>query len=525
MIVRLQLSDIMVSKPPPKSIGIGSRLSKNIVASFIRVMINGVVALALPAYLTSRLSASVYGAWVLILQMGAIVSFLDIGIQTAVAKFVAEYEARQDDLGAGRYASTGLAMTAIAATAGSLLTLGLAWQVPRIFQSMPSSLYAGVRASVILVGFSLSINLACSTFSAVFIGLQRYAIPMSLLIANRIGVAIAVCLTVFWHGGLLAMGAAVAVIHLLTSVSQIVCWQKFASHIRVSFALAERAILANMVHYCLYLGISTLGMLCVSGLDITIVGHFDYSQTAYYAVAVLPTNLMLLILSSVMGPMMPASSALSTQRTASEMGDLLIAATRYSLTLLLLVGLPLIVCGLPILRLWLGNAYAVRSVGFLRILIVANILRNLCLPYSTMVVGTGRQKSATVAAVCEAVVNLASSVILASIFGAMGVAWGTLIGSFVSVLLHFVVSMPATQGTLLFSRKRLLLEGVGRPALASIPTLIAIPRWAANPGMALSPMETTAWLLGTLCLAWFGLKKQERASLVLRATGLLKAAV
>ncbi len=47
------------------------------------------------AYLTSRLSVSVYGAWVLILQMAALVSFLDIGIQTAVAKFVAEYEARR----------------------------------------------------------------------------------------------------------------------------------------------------------------------------------------------------------------------------------------------------------------------------------------------------------------------------------------------------------------------------------------------------------------------------------------------
>ena len=512
---------MMSPHPPPKPTGLSARLSKNVVASLIRVLINGVVAWALPAYLTSRLSVSVYGAWVLILQMAALVSFLDIGIQTAVAKFVAEYEARGEDLGASRYASTGLAMTTIAAMAGCVLTIGLAWQVPRLFHKMPAALFGNVRADVILVGFSLSISLACSIFSAVFMGLQRYAIPMSLLIANRVGIAAAVCLTVSLHGSLLAMGISVALMNVLTSIAQVICWRRFAPHIRILFSLAERAILNRMVRYCFFLGISTLGMLCVSGLDVTIVGHYDYTQTAYYAIAVLPTNMMLLIISSVIGPMMPASSALSTQRTPAEMGGILVAATRYSLIVLFLVALPVIVCGYPLLKLWLGADYALHSLGYLRILIVANVLRNVCLPYSTMVIGTGEQQSATIAAVAEAIVNLVSSVLLAKILGAAGVAYGTLIGACVSVFLHFTLSMRATNETLRISRKQLFLEAIATPGIALIPTLLTIPLWATRSQFAMNSALTALWGAGTLCCTWLALKKRERISVLTKIPALL----
>ncbi len=85
-------------------------LPKNIALSLARVGVNSLVALVLPAYLTHHLPVATYGAWALILQLAAFVSFLDFGVQTGVAKFVAEYDARDDEAGAGRYASAGLAI-------------------------------------------------------------------------------------------------------------------------------------------------------------------------------------------------------------------------------------------------------------------------------------------------------------------------------------------------------------------------------------------------------------------------------
>src|SRR4029077_19022547 len=131
------------------------------------------------------LPVTTYAAWVLILQLGAYVSYLDLGIQTGVSKFVAEYEARGDERGAGRHASAGLALMLLAGILGVALTLVLAWQVPRLFSAMPANLYRDVRTSVMLVGSSLSFGLVCAVYSAVFLGLQRYWIPMTLAIVNR----------------------------------------------------------------------------------------------------------------------------------------------------------------------------------------------------------------------------------------------------------------------------------------------------------------------------------------------------
>ena len=60
-------------------------------ASLARVAVVSLVALALPAYLTHHLPVTTYAAWILILQLGAYVSYVDLGIQTGVSKFVAEY--------------------------------------------------------------------------------------------------------------------------------------------------------------------------------------------------------------------------------------------------------------------------------------------------------------------------------------------------------------------------------------------------------------------------------------------------
>ncbi len=455
-------------KGPMRSGGFAATISGNIVASLARVAVVALVALVLPAYLTHHLPVQTYAAWVLILQLGAYVSYLDLGIQTGVSKFVAEYDARGDEVGAGRYASAGFALMLLGGMLGLGLTLVLAWQVPRLFGSMPANLYHDVRISVMLVGSSLSFGLVCAVYSAVFLGLQRYWIPMTISIVNRASFTAIVLAVVALHGNLTAMGISLALVNVATGLLQVVAWSKKASHIRISPRIAT-----------------------------------------------LPTSFVLSIIGSMMSPLMPASSAMSTQYSASEMGDFLVKTTRYTTLMLLLTGLPLIVCGFPILRLWVGPVYALHTLKYLRILVFANVIRNLCAPYATMVCATGRQGAGTAAVGSEALVNLSSSIYLASRFGAIGVALGTTLGSFVSVSLHFAMTMHFTHQTLTISRSQLFLKGLLQPAMIAIPSLVLLPLWWSPSRMALSPQLAIVWGLSTLVFAWFGgLSQKERNDLV-----------
>jgi len=496
---------------PERPGGFAATISRNVAASLARVVAVALVALVLPAYLAHHLPVTTYAAWVLILQLGAYVSYLDLGIQTGVSKFVAEYDAKGDEAGTGRHASAGFALMILAGILGLVLTLMLAWQVPHLFRTMPANLYHDVRISVILVGSSLSFGLVCAVYSAVFLGLQRYWIPMTIAIVNRASFAAIVLAVVALHGSLAAMGIAVAFVNIVTGVSQVVAWRKKASHVRISIGFVDRRVLKSMARYCSLQSIWLFGMLCVTGLDLTIVGHYDYVQTAYYSIATLPTTFLLLILGSMIGPLMPAASAMSTQRSPSEMGEFLARSTRYIAVMLLLAGLTLVVCGFPMLRLWIGPAYALHTIKYLRILVFATVIRNLCSPYATMICATGRQGAATATAVSEAVVNLGSSIYLASRFGAVGVALGTLLGSFVSVALHFATTMHFTHQTITISRSRLFLKGLLQPALIAIPSVVLVPLWWPPAHLTLSPRLTIVWALTTLIVAWFGaLNRTER---------------
>ncbi len=198
------------------------------------------------------------------------------------------------------------------------------------------------------------------------------------------------------------------------------------------------------------------------------------------------------------------------------MGSVLLRSTRYGIIVLFLTGLPFLVAGYWILRVWVGPAYALHSVNFLRILVLANIVRTSCSPYATMVVATSRQSVATASPVAEGLVNLVSSVWLVQHLGALGVALGTLLGAVVGVAMHFGVSMRFTQTAFAISRIELFLKGMLRPAAIAIPSIVLW--WQFSPtGLASFSLPIGfAWVTATLLLAWMVSMTRADRDLVLR---------
>ncbi len=475
---------------------------KNSAANVARMAVTSLVAILLPAYLVHHLSVQIYGAWVLILNLGAYVGYLDFGVQTAVAKYISEYEAVGDVEGCNRCVGIGLLILLIASVLGVLLTIALAWYVPELFRNMPATLYRDVRISVLFVGISLAISLPSSVFSTIFVGLQRYQIPMITTVAGRLLYAAALCGAVFFRGDLITMGIAVAAANVLGALLQIVAWKKLAQHIRVRVLPIDSVMFRRMTNYCFVLTIWSACMLFITGLDVTIVGHFAFRQVAFYSIATAPTNFVLMVIGALLGPLLPATSALSTERTARDMGRLLLRSTRYATTALLLTGLPLMLGGYLVLRLWVGQTFATNSVQLLRVLLVANIIRQLCAPYATMIVATARQGIATAAAMTEGVVNLAASIFLARHYGAMGVAGGTLIGALSSVAMHFFVSMHYSRN-LAVTRAQLFLRGILRPFAMAIPTTLLLPLWWLKSAPRVDFAVCAFWGMSSLLLMWY----------------------
>jgi O-antigen/teichoic acid export membrane protein len=484
-------------------------------ANVVRVIVSLSFALILPPLLVHRMAPAEYGAWLLIMQGTAYIGFLDLGMQTAIAKYVAEYDAAGDFAATRSILSSSFALLCVSGLIGVVAIAILAWLVPELFGQMPYILVPSMREGILLVGLSSALALPLNAFLATFTGLQKYTFPAILAISTKCLASVALMTTVVMRGGLIQMAAVMAASTIASAGCQFLGWRKYISK-RVSFSLNQisREWALRLAKFGSVLSVWTIGMLFVSGLDMVIVGHYDYGNTAYYGVATSVTNFLLLVIASMFGPLGPAVSSIQSGRTAGQLGEIVVTATRLSTLLLCLTGLPIFLGAYPLLGLWVGSNYGNRSATFLQVLIVGNAIRQLGYPYALVVIATGKQYQATIAAVAEALTNLTVSIYLAQKIGAIGVAIGTLIGAIVSIGVHIVVSMTRTRSTVSISRRHYVLDGILRPLTCIAPSILLLPLWTRSMVVAPSPYLIVTWIFVTLTIAWFVvLVPTERLSL------------
>jgi O-antigen/teichoic acid export membrane protein len=71
-------------------------MARNAMANLFRMGSSWIIILFLPPLLVRVLDKPTYGVWVLLLQMAAYVTLFDLGIQMAVARFVARADSLRD---------------------------------------------------------------------------------------------------------------------------------------------------------------------------------------------------------------------------------------------------------------------------------------------------------------------------------------------------------------------------------------------------------------------------------------------
>jgi O-antigen/teichoic acid export membrane protein len=452
---------------------LGRLVAKNASANLVRLAGAGIVALLLPPFLVREMSKGAYGAWALLLQLTLYVSYFDFGIQTAVARFVAHADELSDTEQRDGIVSTAFVMLCGGAVLGGIMVLVMTWRLPSIFHQMPVGLYQPAQVALLLMGGSFALGLPVTLVSAYFTGVQRNEIPAAIAIGNKFAMALLVVGAVLRHKGLAAMGVAVAIANIASYAGAFAAWRKYASQVRVRLAMVSKRCLRLIGGYSATLMVWMAAMLMISGLDLVIVGIFDYKATAYYAIAATLTTFLAQVQGAIFAALLPASAVLGARGDGERLGRLLVSSTRYGMLILLAMAAPLILGGHYLLQLWAGAEYAAHATLIMQVLVIANVIRLCALPYSTLLLGTGQQNKVIISPLAEGVTNLLSSIAGAYLYGAVGVAVGTLIGAFVSVGLHFFYNMPRTS-LIAIDREVWVKQGVLRPLLCGTPLCLLL---------------------------------------------------
>lgn len=435
------------------------------------------------------------------LQIAAYSNYLDFGVQTAVARYVAQAMERNDEKQRDEVISTAFVLLLLAGILALLISSLIVWQLPHLFHSVPEKLIGELCGGILVLSVSAAALLPLSTFTGILIGLHRNEYPALAIGSTRLMGAAAVLVAVRFTPSLIWLGLCIAVFNLLGGVLQYRFSKRLLPAMRMQVDQVTRKITRELVNYCTGLTAFSFGMLLITGLDLTIIGYFAFGDTGYYAIASTVIAMIVGLSGSIYSALMTPLAVLQERSEHSRIQNLVLSSTRMgsyaSLFLIVLV----VLWGKPLLTLWVGPIYASQALPILEILLWAQAIRLTGSAYSVALIATNQQNYGIMAALVEGSTNLFASIIGARLLGPIGVAWGTFIGaccgisSVVFYTMRRAREVPISKA--LFGKEAFL-----RPTFCFLPLLLYI---ALRDPLHLSTITLlTAVLFNVLLILWLG---------------------
>jgi O-antigen/teichoic acid export membrane protein len=478
---------------------LGHTVIKNALANIVRGGASGMVAVVLPHFLTQALDHDRFAAWALMLQVAAFASYLDFGVQFAVARYLAQAIERDDDQQRDRLISTAFAMLAIAgAIALSVIGIVILF-LPRIFQGIPSALVGDLRLGLMFMAVSAALGLPMSTFTGVLVGLHRNEFPALAIGGTRILSALGVLVTVRYTHSLAWLALCVAVANFMGWLIQYLIAKALLTGMRVSFSKITFPMVRELANYCYALTVLTFAMLLISGVDVTIVGHFNFDAVGYYAVSVTLIAFFVGLNTSVVSALLTPVAVLQARGELKRINDVLFLATSLNTYANLLFTALAFLMGNVILRAWVGPVYEKKALPILELLMLGQAIRMISNPYSTVLAATGQLRFAISGAVAEGVGNLVCSLLGIILLGPIGVAWGTLAGAIIGVVWMLLFTMRWAR-LIPIDRKVFIWTVTLKPTLFLSPVIcyviVSLHRSVSTIAVTLCVLYTTAVAAG-----------------------------
>jgi O-antigen/teichoic acid export membrane protein len=405
------------------------RIAQNVLSNWSALAIITIVSFFLAPFVVHHLGNVSYGVWVIISSLVGYMNLLDLGLRSAVVRFVSKGVAQESHEESSQAVSGALWIRfwislAIVCT-GGILSVGF----HRVFV-IPIELQEAARAAILVTAVTVAINLWCGVFGGVLVALHRFDLASGLSILQTCLRSLGIVYLLRSGHGILAL----AVWDLCTSIfansaTVVLCFRVYPK-LRIIFGPPDRSTFTKLRNFSFYIFIINVAVQVVYYTDNLVVGAFlSASAVTLYAIGGTLIAYSRQIVSSMTTTFAPLASTFEAEGSHRNLRQLLIHGTRAALIVSLPVELALFFRGHTFIRLWMGQQYAGPSGTVMRILLLSIAFTSANATSGGVVYGMEKLKRTALWAIAEAAANLFLSVILVRHIGIYGVAWGTTIPS------------------------------------------------------------------------------------------------
>lgn len=401
-------------------------LTVNALSNWTSIIVHMAVGFLLTPVIIRSVGKTGYGIWTVIYSFVGYYGLLNLGVRSAIMRYVARDAARSDTEALNATIDTAAVFFIVTGALAAGLSFVLARPLASFFGIAPE--YRRVFIVVVWVlGISTAVEFLSSVVAAILAAYEKYVAINIVNILSYLGRAILIVVALRTGGGVAELAYATLAMGVAIFVSKFLICKFQLRDIAFSFRRVRFATLKVLLGY----GLATIVMNVVNmmrtRLDSIVIGRWvDIEAVAVYGVAAQIIQYFYSLVNTGIGVVTPRFARLDGTERHREMAQLFRRSLYIGGMLAFGGGMLATVFGRSFIAFWVGEEFA----GAVPVLWVLLVSYTVGLAQSSgfgLMLARDKHRVFARIMVAEAVVNVGLSIVLAPRLGILGVALGTAI--------------------------------------------------------------------------------------------------
>jgi O-antigen/teichoic acid export membrane protein len=406
-----------------------SGIARSVFSNWFGMAANLLVAFFMSPFVVYRLGNTAYGIWTLVLQLTGYMGVVDVGLRSALIRFISRFHAQKDSESLNAlFSTTMIVYSALAAAVFGVGCLMAAFALP--FLHIPKDMMGESRITLMVAAMILATDFIFATYQAALGGLSRWDLRNGVAVGVMLLRTVLSVIALLYGYGLVSL----AVIQLGSSMVghafEVGLVKRLLPKLEISARNWRKSILGPVMSHSGNSFLISLGQTINYGVDSVVIAVFlPVAQVTLYAIGMRLVQQLRIIINGSALIVAPLASELDAQGRHDEVGQLLIRGTKYTLLVGFLGTATLLCIGPDFIRVWMGVQYGPSSGLILRIMAASQFVALTEMMATHLLYGLGKHRINVYCTLAEAVINLGASIMLAKRYGIYGVAAGTTVAA------------------------------------------------------------------------------------------------
>ena len=445
------------------------QLSKNISASSVAYVIRIVVTFLFVPFITSVLGDARYGVWVIIFQTINYFTLLDLGLTSAITRYVSKYLSERDYPLINRVLNTS---TLLYFVIGTVVATGIYLFATLFFGYFrvgdPAMIEEGRRALIVL-GVFMAFNFYLLPFGNSLGAFQRFDLARGLAVGEEVLRTIMMVWLLRQGYGLVSLAMTLLLFTIIRHVVSFVILRRLHPEVCPGRGFIDKETAGMLFRYSRVTFAIVAGWLVIFNTDAFLLGLVGSSALA--GVYNPGAQLLLYVrnaVNAIAQPLTPMVSHLESTSGVEAVKRLYLKSLRYVSFLSFMLSASVILYAHDFVALWLMPEFGAAA-DVMQVLAVGSAIFLPQIIGNAVLFGIGKHRYILYVVICEAVAKIILALCLIGPYGLLGMAVASALPQFILYLSLYPYFMSRVLG---LSFMRLMSRVLGMGLLAAVVTVV-----------------------------------------------------